>query len=147
MIKRFFNQKGFTLLELLVVIGIIAILVAVGTASYSTVQKKARDAKRKNDIKAIQSAVEQYYSVCGFTYPLPSSGTVGSNITCANPATTVMESVPKDPSTSLGYPYGSRGGAAGTDYYICATMEAGGGNSNGTAWVDNGIFFCVVNQQ
>ncbi|NCO89124.1 type II secretion system protein, partial [Candidatus Roizmanbacteria bacterium] len=40
-------KKAFTLLEILVVIGIISIMVAMGTASYSTAQKKARDAKRK----------------------------------------------------------------------------------------------------
>lgn len=51
-------KKSFTLLEMLVVIGIIAILVTLGFASYSTVQKKARDAKRQGDLKAAQQVME-----------------------------------------------------------------------------------------
>ncbi len=62
-------RRGFTLLEMLVVIGIIAILVTIGFASYSTVQKKARDAKRQGDLKAAQQVMEQCYSVNSFIYP------------------------------------------------------------------------------
>lgn len=54
-------NKGFSLVELLVVITIIAIL---SVAAYSAVGGntiKARDAKRKQDIGAIQQALELYY--------------------------------------------------------------------------------------
>ena len=54
---------------MLVVIGIIAVLVSMGIASYSTAQKKARDAKRKADLKAFQNAMEQCYSVDNYSYP------------------------------------------------------------------------------
>lgn len=64
-------SKGYTLLELLVVIGLITILMSFGAASYSTAQKKARDSKRKSDLKVLQNALEQYYSVCQYSYPLP----------------------------------------------------------------------------
>src|SRR3989338_3198993 len=67
------RNKGFTLLELLVVVGIITILVNMGLSSFSTAQKKGRDAKRKTDIRGIQGALEQYYSVCGFVYVTPGS--------------------------------------------------------------------------
>lgn len=56
------KQKGFTLLEILVVISIIGILVALGTAAFSTTQKKSRDARRKSDIKAVQNGFEQYHA-------------------------------------------------------------------------------------
>ncbi len=62
-------KGGFTLLELLIVIAIIGILVAMGTVSYSTAQKKARDATRRGDMKAIQNALEQYYAANGNQYP------------------------------------------------------------------------------
>lgn len=110
-------RKAFTLLELLVVIGIIGILVALGTVSYSTAQKKARDAKRKNDLKAIQNALEQYYSICGFSYPAPVNGAVPSSITCTNPLTIIMSSTPKDPKTNLSYKMTQ---TTSSDYIICA---------------------------
>lgn len=53
-----FHERGFTLVELLTVLAIIAILAAFGFSSFSTVQSKARDAQRKNDITSIAKALE-----------------------------------------------------------------------------------------
>lgn len=58
-------NKGFTLLELLVVISIIGILMAVALASFTNAQIKARDTRRIGDMKAFQTVYEQYYSVNG----------------------------------------------------------------------------------
>src|SRR3990167_6962697 len=106
---------AFTLLELLVVIGIISVLVGLGTFSYSTAQKKARDAKRKGDLHAIQNALEQYYSVCGFQYPLPTNSAFTS-IVCASPSTAIMPTVPVDPRNVT--PYNCSGCTADT-YSLC----------------------------
>lgn len=56
--KSVTNPKGFTLVELLVVISIIAILSLIGMTTYTNVQKNARDTKRKADINAIANALE-----------------------------------------------------------------------------------------
>ena len=105
-IRIFFNKKGFSLLELLVVIGIIGILVSMGIVSFSTAQKKARDAKRKTDLRAIKNAMEQYYSVCNGAYP-PSP--LGNNITtsasCSINGQVIMATVPRDPKTTSPYNY------------------------------------------
>lgn len=53
---------GFTLVELLVTISIIAILSAIGLVIYSSVIKQGRDSKRQSDLRSIQSALEQYYA-------------------------------------------------------------------------------------
>ena len=63
-IKKHFS-RGFTLLEMLVVIGIIAVLVGFGATSYNTAQKKARDAKRKADVAAIANALEVVFAKNG----------------------------------------------------------------------------------
>ncbi len=68
-------NNGFTLIELLVVISIIAILVAAATASWTTAQKKARDNKRKSDLKSLQQALELYFQTNG-TYPDSSGGKI-----------------------------------------------------------------------
>lgn len=112
--RTFFNRlkdKAFTLLELLVVIGIIAIIVSLGFASYSTTQKKVRDAKRKSDLKEIQNALEQYYAVCGSEYPDEVSstycpdGAIDTSIVCNSPSLIIMDNVPTDPKTGNSYCY------------------------------------------
>ncbi|MFT5180105.1 MAG: type II secretion system protein G [Candidatus Paceibacteria bacterium] len=67
------KNKGFTLIELLVVISIIGLLSSVVLASLDEARGKARDAKRVQDLKAIELALELYqndhgeYPVCGTT--------------------------------------------------------------------------------
>ena len=67
------RRRGFTLIELIVVIGIIAILATLGLTTFGGIQKKARDAKRKGDLKDMQTALAQYYADNG-SYP-PTAGT------------------------------------------------------------------------
>ncbi|RJP46338.1 MAG: prepilin-type N-terminal cleavage/methylation domain-containing protein [Armatimonadetes bacterium] len=68
--KLFFgvNSRGFTLVELMVAVGIIAILSLVSISTYSGLQKGTRDSKRQSDLRVIQSALEQYRADQGF-YP------------------------------------------------------------------------------
>jgi prepilin-type N-terminal cleavage/methylation domain-containing protein len=63
------NKKGFTLVELLVTIGIIGILATVTVVSVGNARGKARDAKRVSDIKQIQSALELAGNDLGGFYP------------------------------------------------------------------------------
>lgn len=132
--------RAFTLLEILVVIGIIAILVSLGAVSYSTAQKKSRDAKRKSDLKAIQNALEQYYSICGYVYPTPDTGNkVPTSIGCASPSTTFMSLVPTDPKTGVAYDMTQ---TATSDYSICTTPVAGKALET-----ESLTTYCITNQQ
>lgn len=74
--KKLQNTKGFTLIELLVVITIIGILATGATATYTSQIQKARDTSRVNDIKAVQSWVEQYYGDKAEYPPVVSSGNI-----------------------------------------------------------------------
>jgi type II secretion system protein G len=57
----FKKQKGFTLIELLVVISIIGLLASIVLVSLNGARSKARDAKRKMDLKQMQTALALYY--------------------------------------------------------------------------------------
>lgn len=84
------TQKGFTLIELLVVVAIIGMLASVVVVSLNSARAKARDAKRISDMKAVQNAIEMYYSDNG-QYP-DLSGTVTNSWVTAIPNTTQLNS-------------------------------------------------------
>lgn len=113
------NKSGFTLLEILVVIGIIIVLVGMVTSSYSTAQKKARDSKRQSDLKMIQNAMEQYYSICGYQYPTD----ISHGIVCPTGSIAIITSIPVDPLTT---PYIHSPNTA-TEYSVCTAgnLETG----------------------
>ncbi|MDP3983307.1 MAG: prepilin-type N-terminal cleavage/methylation domain-containing protein [bacterium] len=64
-------KKGFTLIELMVVISIIAILSSVGLATYTSYGKKAKDSRRMVDLEVIRQALELYRSDNGVYPPVP----------------------------------------------------------------------------
>lgn len=72
------NINGFTIVELLVVIVVIAVLASITTVAYSGISQRSRDSARKNDITIIKKALELYYLDNGF-YP-PGSCSVGCKI-------------------------------------------------------------------
>src|SRR3972149_3925712 len=55
------RNKGFTLIELLVVIAIIGILASIIIVSLIGVRERARDARRKSDLRSMRTALELYY--------------------------------------------------------------------------------------
>src|ERR1700761_40839 len=62
------KSKGFTIVELLIVIVVIGILATLVIVTFTGIQQKARDSKRKTDIGAVQASLESYYS-SNNTYP------------------------------------------------------------------------------
>ena len=68
-----FNQsmrtKGFTLVELMVVVAIVSLLSSIVSVSLSTARSKGRDAQRITEIRQLQGALELYYLQYGH-YPL-----------------------------------------------------------------------------
>ncbi len=66
--KRNLNSKGFTIVELLIVIVVIGILALLVITTYSGIQAKARNSKRQTDIQSIQTQLEAFFSQNGY-YP------------------------------------------------------------------------------
>lgn len=107
-------KKGFTLIELLMVISIIAILTLLATYSYNNAQIRARDAKRKSDVKNIQKALQLYFED-NDGYPTTIDSTqIGTYI---NP-------IPSDPKTNSTYIYSPTGCTTNcTSYTLTACLE------------------------
>lgn len=116
------NKNGFSLIELLITVSIIAILSAIALGIYTASLKQGRDSKRQSDLRAIQSALEQYNSDMGF-YPTqntvdpvgldallaqlnpPAFTSSTGNPTPPSISKTYLNSLPKDPTDMLRYQY------------------------------------------
>lgn len=132
-------KKGFTLVELLVTISIIAILSSIGLVIFRSVQLTARDGIRKQDLHSLARALEFYYQKHG-NYPYP--GTDTSFKAFSNDPTSwdafatliapeFISTVPNDPkapnygdcSTGSCFIYGYLVLEAGQSYRLCANLE------------------------
>lgn len=63
------KQKGFTIIELLIVIVVIGILATITAVALGGANERARDAKRESDAKSLQTALEAYYTIGNSQYP------------------------------------------------------------------------------
>ena len=68
MLKRQLS-KGFTIVELLIVIVVIGILAALVLNTFSGVQRRARDTERQTDVNSVATQLEVYYNDNG-GYPV-----------------------------------------------------------------------------
>lgn len=98
------NRKGFTLIEMLVVVAIVGLLSSVVVVGVGGAREKARDTKRVADLRQIQTYLEANY------------GTEYTDIAAAYPA-----ELPTDPST--GNPYSFCRSTDGQSYAVGTTLE------------------------
>lgn len=110
------KSHGFTLIELLITISIIALLSAIGFVVYRSVLEQGRDAKRQADLKAMQSALEQYRADVG---NYPPSLTFGGSLSRPSGGTPYMNIIPTDPTGSPQYNYT----VSSSSYCLYANLE------------------------
>lgn len=112
-------QKGFTLLELLIVIVIIGILAVLIIPNLASGPARGRDSQRKSDLRNIKTALESYYND-NTSYPAASS----LKTDLEGGSSPYMKTVPTDPKTKADYTYTpSPSGGPYTSYTLTVTLE------------------------
>lgn len=127
-------NKGFTLIEILVVVAIIGVLSSFLMANFIGARERARDSKRKTDLAQIQSALEFFRSDHGY-YPPSTGGNKklkicgpGKDFTGIDTTTTYMKDIPCDPylfNGMIAYKYEALGcnGDKCTAYTLTAQLD------------------------
>lgn len=93
MMNRLSNRKGFTLIELVVFISVIAIIASVAIPRYINLKRIANTAKIAGDLRMIDVAINQYYLQYR-KYPLSNTNLSNSELVTSGKYFT---SVPKPP--------------------------------------------------
>jgi prepilin-type N-terminal cleavage/methylation domain-containing protein len=138
------ERKGFTLIEILIVVAIIAILASVVLVGLGPTQQAGRDARRLSDIHEVQNGLELYYNKCGF-YPgsaaaaacgaANNAATTGysAGATSLNAALTgsglQITTVPLDPTNATPHLYFFKTNGATASTYLLATVLENTNNS------------------
>ncbi len=138
----FSNKKAFTLLELLVVIAIIGVLAAIVMASLNSARVKARDARRLQDIKTIQTNLEIYYNTYNSYPPTPTGGWIHSSETTWDGLENSMGmKLPRDPVNQASPWLNDQSRAWSSDQRLFMYDYLSGSVQNGCA---TGTFYWLV---
>lgn len=150
------TRKGFTIVELLIVIVVIGILAAITIVAYNGIQARGRDSKRVSDLTSIKKALELYhvdkggYPLCYSNATYTPGGTTEGCLTSASGLTAALvpaylSSIPTAPSGSsycgnyfyaMGYKKTSEVASTGnlTDNYMIGTVLESKTSPTGIDW-------------
>ena len=111
-------ERGFTLIELMIVVAIIAILAGILIPNFVNARSQAQTAACESNLRAIATALELYYAD-NQVYPTASGAAVQPTLLTAN-GIAYLNNTPKDPAAQ-----------SATATYTLTTVNAAGGSAAG----------------
>lgn len=113
------KPRGFTILEILAVISVIAILVGFSIPKFKGMQDEARLGKVRQELKTLQSALESYY-IHNRTYPPESNKVCEDSLISAHPR--MIDGVLYDPLAGVaGQEYKYQSSPNGRHFVVWST--------------------------
>ncbi len=108
------GERGFTLIELMIVVAIIAILAGILIPNFVNARSQAQTAACESNLRSIATALELYYAD-NQVYPTASGASVQPALFTVNNVS-YLNNTPKDPAAQ-----------SGTATYALTTTQASGG--------------------
>jgi type IV pilus assembly protein PilA len=131
------NQKGFTLIELMIVVAIIGILAAIALPKFADMLEKSRDGATKGNLDSMKSAINMYTADQSGQYP---TQILDTHIPATNDINFIkkyMDSIPSVKSTAksdLNIAVGGQGNGPGVGVAtVIAGVTQANWNGAGTA--------------
>lgn len=120
-------KRGFTIIELLIVIAVISILIGIALPRFKGMQDEGNIARAKGELRTLQTAVESYYIHNNNIYPATGSAALQTALAAATPS--IINYVPTDPFSSTGADYVYVMGGTNSKFYIIYSVGTGGNGS------------------
>ena len=110
------KRSGFTLVELLIVMAVLAILVGIAVPAFQGMREQGNVARSQGDLRTIQNALESYY---GTNNAYPPAATYQADLLAATPK--ILSSTKNDPfaAANTQYAYFT---SPNSKYYVCFSI-------------------------